>query len=385
MDEYKSTNNNFADNRRALRNGRKLPIDFTADDTEFAECLNGHFDIQNEELPPLYAQTLLSGQSHAAADDDLETRVHTGVFQSLGLSIEKHPLTSELPAQRNRRRNRKKTIAQRAVLAVMSLALIVSLNALFSGTAFASMLDVLSGNTGALFVHSYPTKITKSTPSKTSIQPDHRILFQPDWAGTVIDGYHFVGMDVYDAQWWTVGGLMTLRYIKTDAQGVHQLTILQFLPKNQVALQVVQSGSSEQIPIGSSNGVFVAGHWVRVNGVLQWETAERAELISGAIGQQGLVTWIAVDNISANVPVETMKPFLVSVAKKLSPFQLEDLANTLEGIKYGGGVVSIGSDQPFGYDVIALTPDAALNSSSMIYIRIDSITNPGSDPNQNTR
>ncbi len=384
MDEYKSTNSQFAGNNRILRNGRKLPIDFTADDVEIAECLNSHFDIQNEDLPPLYAQTLLSGQSHAVADDDLETRVQTGVFQSLGLNVSKHPLIPNEPA-RKRRVIRKKTIAQRAVLAVMSLALIISLNSLFSGTAFASMLDVLSGHTGALFVRSYPTKIAKSAPANAKIQPDHRILFQPNWAGNEIDGYHFVGMDVYDAQWWTVGGLMTLQYVKTDATGVHQLTILQFLPKNQVALQVVQSGSSEQIPVGSSNGVFVAGHWVRVNGTLQWESGERAELISGNIGQQGLVTWIAVDNISSAVPVETMKPFLVSVAKKLSPFQLADLANTLEGIKYGGGVVSIGADQPFGYDVIALTPDAALNSNSMIFIRIDSITNSGTDPNQNIR
>nr|MBA3825517.1 hypothetical protein [Ktedonobacterales bacterium] len=63
-----------------------FPADFTPEDVATAQWLNTLYDIDGEQLPPRYAQTLLGDPQHAPASDDLEERTINAVFTQLALA-----------------------------------------------------------------------------------------------------------------------------------------------------------------------------------------------------------------------------------------------------------------------------------------------------------
>lgn len=380
MDEFEPFRATEGDNM--LHDGRILPDDFEVEDTAFAHMLNETFDIQREMLPPRYAQTLLMSKQDIL-DEEYEQRICSAVFQKLHLE---HPVQTCPPSdhevqfkpqflsQTSQQHNIALNIFKKSALIVMALLVLFSFNAMTSGNAFASVLQFIVGRGGAEMVKSYPKPTTISTTSKTTTQQaDHHLLYTPMWAGSTVDGYTFLGLDLFDAQWWTNGVIITLRYEKTDATGRHRLTLLEFVPRDQIALQVVKTGSAQTVQIGTNSAIFVTGHWVHINGTIVWEPDQRAELISGTIGGSGLVTWIAADDLPSNTDINTIRDMLISVAQQLQPFTLGDLSGTVDGIRYAGKTVSVGPDQPFFDDVIALVPNRSDVAASTIYIRLGSL------------
>jgi len=70
---------------RVLADGRILPDDFEPEDVAFAHFLSGHFDIEGENLPPRYAQTLLGNPLYGpVADDFAELNPTEEVLVGLG-------------------------------------------------------------------------------------------------------------------------------------------------------------------------------------------------------------------------------------------------------------------------------------------------------------
>ncbi len=364
---------------RFLQDGRTLPVDFDDDDETLAAQLNDLFNLEREELPPLYAQTLLyQGCDEAEfelASDDFEDRIAERVFQRLEmprpLPVKRKPQPARLGFT---------TSARHAGIAVMIVCVLVAFNAMTSGAALASMIRFIVGRGGAEVVAAYPNHVSTPVAPTTNKMADHMIRINVWWPGNtksdylVQQGYSFKGMDVYDSQWWSNGALVTLRYVKTDAQGIHRLTVLEFMPTAHDALQVVQNGSISAVPGDGANGIFVVGRWVMSNGITSWSADQRAELISGVQGEPGLVVWIAADDVTPT-NMNDMKSMLSNVAETLRPLHYGDLGDTADNIHYQGSDLS--ATGPFGNDVIALIPADQGSNTAAIFIRLGT---DGADP-----
>lgn len=360
-----------------LPDGRKLPADCDEQEADLLLLLNDLFDVEGEDLPPRYAQTLLGDQFYSPADQDFEDRVADSVFRRLSLprslvpSVRRPVFHTQI--QRLQRAKRLfGQIGKQSVLAALSVFLLLSFSAASSGAALASMLQTIVGRGGTQGVVTLPKNLSDApTTTATQTIPDHRINFKEQWPAKTIAGYTFAGMDVFDSRWWTDGGMVTFRYRMVDAQGTHQLTILEFMPKEHVALQVVKDGSTSSVPIGAANGIFVNGRWVYHNGAAVWEPNQRAELILGSVGEPGLVIWIAADNLSGG-NMDQAKQLLVNVASALKPFSLADLTDSSSNLQYLGNRLLNDINQPFGGDVIALKSGDSDSDSSTVYIQLAS-------------
>src|SRR5579871_2911879 len=68
-------------------------LDFLADELSFARELNSLFNLEQEELPPLFVQTLYNEQADLMAPARLEQRLRYRVFRKLQLP--QRPITQE--------------------------------------------------------------------------------------------------------------------------------------------------------------------------------------------------------------------------------------------------------------------------------------------------
>jgi len=359
-----------------LNDGRLLPADFTADEAETARWLNNHFNIAGEELPPLYAKTLLGDPRHAPASDDFEERTLAAVFGRLELE---RPVTSQAPlgagaSTAHKRewphhaRRLMQRVAQRGAVALMAAVMLLSYNAIGTGVALASVLQIVVGHGGTQAVRSYPKMIAAT--SKADSADSHKLEFMPVWPGDATHGYTFDRMEMIKGQWWTKGVMAAFRYTRSDSTGTHALTVLEFLPKAQLALQVVQDGSMSNVQIGSSWGVFVWGRWVHhLHQPITWEFSHRAEIVYG--GQDGAmpVIWIAADDLG-DLDVSQMQATLTDVAQSLRPIPFF-YANMVSASKdENESDVARQLTQPFNNDIIELVPDRSSPNQPVIYERI---------------
>ncbi len=357
---------------RQLADGRWLPAEFDAREVDMAHLLNSCFDLAGENLPPRYAQTLLGNPRHAPASEDFEERAIASVFERLGLErdtiapVVRHKVR-RAPYAPTRRQRRQRRGVRQMTLALFALCALLSLNVMTSGAALASMVHFIVGHGGAQMVKKYPA-LSARHPTTALKGGDPTIEFLPQWAGAAVDGYTFTGIDVYDSLWWTQGALVMLHYQKIDQQGAHDLTMLEFQPHAQVALQVVQDGSASYVMLGGSSGVFVSGQWVRRNQQTSWLPGLRAELICRSPIDAGVVVWVAADSTPAQI--DASKDLLTSIAGSLHTMHLGGSDAAPVGLSYVSSDLSANLVQPFDGDVVALAPNNA-TSSPRLYIKVN--------------
>ncbi len=348
---------------------RHFPADFTPEDVTTAQWLNARYDIDGEQLPPRYAQTLLGDPQHALASDDFEERTIDAVFARLALA---RSGGATRPTARLRLRDRAALLAQRmsrqVTFGVMALAMLLSYNALGTSAAFASVLQLIAGHTGTQAVVAYPTRID-ARRSAVAIT-DMTLNFTPRWPGMASHQYRFVRADVLSAQWWTNGAMVELHYERSDAAGAHPLTLLEFLPQNGMALQVVQDGAAQPVHIGEATGVFVWGHWVRHDRQnVSWEPSQRAELLLGGASNAEPVIWVAANGLG-NLTAAQMQSTLVDMASSLGPIQMGTLPPPTNGLSAAGANLAQAANQPFNNDIIALVPDRSNPAAPTLYVQV---------------
>jgi hypothetical protein len=343
-----------------LPDGRALPTDFTADEVTLAQSFQQHFDIVGENLPPRYAQTLLGDSRHAPASDDFEDRMITGVFQALHLERPTSaPADAAQPAsERSLRRfaRRMQHIVQRGAVGLMALFMVLAYNATGTGVALASVLQMVVGRGGVQSVTQYPHP---SAIASQATSHDRELSFTPLWAGETTNDYTFTDVQAWQGQWWTDGALVTMHYACTDATGVHHLTVMEFLPKTHLALQVVQAGAASQVPVGAGTGVFVWGQWTHIsqtNQEMVWESSHRAELIYGGEASDAPIIWIAMDDLG-DESASQMSALLVSIADALHPFVFADHQISPDTATMLAAKSKLTDNQPFSDDVLALLPN----------------------------
>lgn len=358
---------------RILADGRQLPVEFSAEEAVTAHWLNDHYNVTGENLPPRYVQTLLGDPRQAPATDDFEAHITATVFARLHIerpapstNSDSHSLGARLRANAERLAQR---ISRQGTVVIMALVMLFSYNALGTGVALASVLQLFAGHGGTQAVVNYPTLLTTNHPVTTTL--DYGLHFQPQWSGASLEGFSFANMDVYPAQWWSDGALMNLHYLLQDASGVHRLDVLEFMPHARYAMQVVQDGAATDIPIGNSHGIFVAGQWsAPLNGRV-WRKGNRSELILSDANTNGPVIWIAT-----NIPLDQTATqwLLTQFAKSMQTFQyssVAEVAETTTGMRLLSGTMATNADNLFGNDVIALIGAESTPNASVLYIPID--------------
>lgn len=301
------------------------PDDFSPEEIRFARKLRGVYSIEDENLPPLYVQTMLEDVSRAPLSPGYTRTLTYRVMRRL-----------ELPRRPLAPRRRKPRLPDRASLrafsepvrragapAIAALAVLMTLvlGSMYLATpSFAQGLRILLGQTGAQQMDTYPT-IAEPTKPRTAGHRNGgaRAEAMPVyWPGPAIDGYSYLGMNLIDQQDWSRGPVLELQYSLTQpvndkaatptpaattigkdsaatTAGSGLLDIREFQVSSQYSavLLAVQTGSVTMTTANGQPAVYVDGMWTLTPGGRKvWQTGARSMLMFEA---DGIIFWITGD------------------------------------------------------------------------------------------
>ncbi len=349
-----------------------IPADFSAEDVAFAQELDSLFDIQEEEMPPYYVQTLLdSAESRfQPAKNGFEYKTRARVFRRLKL---RRRLTD---TGRPTLGSLMREIPLRQSLATtMVLVLLVFMTVMLTSTSFASGLEILlhGARTGVMQVHTYPNGVKSGSFAKNSASSDadaipklslqaaqERLHNWPlYWPHHLPDNYTLSNTYLYQAQQqsWADGPFMELDFALSGTQthGRGMLAIREFKLKPDVSvLQVVMDGAAQPIKIdqnGQAQAVYVDGQWVLRNKIFPvWVYGQRSELI---YQKDGIVFWIVGDQRDGIGKEELLK-----VATSLQVFHVSRAIHVNNDTTMNSVLLLDGDvNSPFTGDVLAILPD----------------------------
>jgi hypothetical protein len=291
----------------------EIPADFSVDDVVFAHELDALFNVEKEEIPPLFAQTLLGPHNpqFQVAGDEFESKIRARVFRRLHLHrrIFCPPLSLRqiLPSL---------ILPRRSIIAIVSVLLVIALSIVYTAPSFASGLSILlaGSHSGVMQVQGYPDAFSAtaksqqhnhggdSQPLRTMSILDaqqllHFPLYWPD-PRSLPDNYVLDTIYLYNQgnQTWADGPLVELDYDYTSPgvtpHGSGRIAICEFKPTGKV-LQVVQLGSARELKInsqGNASAIYVDGQWTALNdSTYAWNAGGRSELI---YEKNGIVFWM---------------------------------------------------------------------------------------------
>lgn len=348
-----------------------LPPDFSDDDKAFVQELDSLFDIHEEEVPPLYVQTLLDveGPRFQPVENGFEYKTRARVFRRLKLrrrlTDTGRPslgsLIREMPLRR--------TLAP-----TMALILLVFFTVILTSNSFASGMQLLlsGGRAGVMQVHNYPKGVKTGAIAKyasglpdasptLSLQAAQQKLHNWTlyWPHHLPDNYSLSNIYLYQEkqQSWADGPFMELDFALPAAQahGRGLLAIREFrLKPNVNVLQVVKDGAAQPIKVdqnGQAQAIYVDGQWVLRNKIFPtWMYGQRSELI---YQQDGIVFWIVGDQRDG-----IGKDELLRIAASLQVFHVSRAIHvgndsTMNSVSLMDGDVN----SPFTGDVLAIFPD----------------------------
>ncbi|MFI5274498.1 MAG: hypothetical protein ACHQ4H_15820 [Ktedonobacterales bacterium] len=294
----------------------EFPGDFSADEVDFATELQSLFVVEHEELPPLYAQTLLENERLRAAEHSLGQMTAYRVFQRLRLrrDLALGETRRGFGARQwgDRLRSRAQTVSRPMAGAMAALMAVMVLTVVLASPSFASGLRLILGQTGVVQTARYPSGVRpygKHGATQHSTNFDAHMPLA--WLGRVNGNYLYKGVQLQDAQEWSKGAIVDLQYqigVHTDGTGVVDIREFQLNSSRYAAvLQVVATGSATPTQINSTTpAVYVDGTWMP-RGIRRptamtsdggssapfvWETGTRSELI---FEQHGVIFWMVGD------------------------------------------------------------------------------------------
>jgi hypothetical protein len=308
----------------------EFPDDFSGEEAEFASELRTLFAPEQEELPPLYIETLLSDERCRGAEPAFEHKLAYGVLRRLHLP--RAPLFSRRQVWRSAIRDVLHQVNRPLAASFIGVLLLMVFTMAVTTPSFASGLSILLGHTGVRQVQSYPAKVRTSTPqTKTGVSAPLQLSskMSVSWLGqranTRANTYVFANWHLLDPTEWSNGPMVDLQYVLPgQAKGSGLLDIREFQVSDNYAavLQVVQVGSATLVSLGSGSAVYVDGTWVPRGGhsmwsmdddaappPFVWQSGVRSELI---VEQAGVVFWIVADQRDGAGQAE-----LMSLARQL--------------------------------------------------------------------
>jgi hypothetical protein len=332
--------------------GSAFPADFTSDELEFAEALQGLFCAEREELPPLYVNTLAGDMTSRPIEPGFEQKMTYRVFGELGLP--RRPLLAYASAPADRRARTLQRVGRSGAILTACAMLFMALSVVFASPSFASGLRILLGHSGVQQVKSYPTNVRPSASMAHQSKTDgyaQRPMNLIDWFGPTVGKYAFESVEVLAPQEWSDGPIVDLRYtLRTASSGSGELSVREFhiAPTLSCVLQVVADGSATPIQAGDLNGVYVDGQWVHQGLKTYWLSGVREELI---VEQDGLIFWIVADQRDGLSAAD-----LAAAAEQLTSVQIRALVPTHPGLRTVNGDLRDALSNPTSDDVFALVP-----------------------------
>lgn len=372
--------------------GHKIPDDFSDEDMTFAQELGSLFDIEQEDLPPYFVQTLLDSENprFQPVEQGFEHKARALVFRRLNLKrrlfgknhFSVGSVVAALPARRP------------LVAFGLAMMLFMLMTIIITGPSFAAGMEILlsGGKTGVMTVHEYPRiPATKNSGLADIIDPDGgpqqislpaaqlQLHFPMYWPLAVPNSYNLNNIYLYSEprQLWTDGPFIEFDYSLPNSStgNANVLAVREFkLDPSVKVLQVVKDGAAQPIGVaqnGQATAIYVDGQWVLHNkDHVDWVYGQRSELI---YQRDGVVFWIVgsqLDGMNENM--------LMNIANSLQPVDItlamhDGLLSHLIYVNIQDGNVS----GPFSGDVLAIFPG---DSSVGPYLSV-----VGPDPNQSTQ
>lgn len=339
--------------------GRPWPDDFTLEDAQFAAELHAFFSIEDEELPPLYIETLLGDDAVAPLERSDLRRMTYQVKRQLGLP--RKPLFNRQwapSAWADQISVAQVTEAvkrtSRPLIALMALMVFCMLGTMYLATpSFAQGLRIVFGNTGAQQVARYPRDVSQEKHVQTATaQVSQMPLF---WLGATSGEYYYQGVRTLPQTEWSSGPIVDLQYVlsartaQQTGSGILDIREFQISQSLGAVLQSVQEGSATSVMVNGLNAVYVDGMWVASQGQRTvWQTGSRSMLI---FENDGVIFWIVGDQRDGLGQAQ-----LVQYASELTSTTMDSLVQpNLLSVRLIGAELSASLRDPIGYDTEVYT------------------------------
>lgn len=361
--------------------GPTLPADFSEEELAFAQELSALFDLDKEEIPPYFVQTLLEAHDprFQIAEDGFEHKVRAHVFRRLKLKRRLfRPLRPSLPTLTS-----VVTMRRSSVALIASCLLFLLFTVAFTSQSFVEGVSILlhSTHSGVYQVYNYPDKVSLASSEQNAAQPTQINLsaaqqllhFPMYWPQGLSNDYLLEKVYLYQTsqQTWADGPILEIHYdykkpgIVTSGTG--DIAIREFKPGADV-LQVVQSGAAHALQTdtkGLAQAIYIDGQWISPNRFShRWQYGGRSELI---YQRNGVVFWIVGDQrdgidqkgllqiaqslqiVNASPPLHInieMTNVTQLVDESSAPFAGDIIAVVPDGNLAGPYLVTVGPDQP---------------------------------------
>jgi hypothetical protein len=286
-----------------------FPADFTAEEVEFACELNTLFSLEEENLPPLFVQTLIESDDprFQAVECGFELKTRAKVFRRLQLKRRLYLLLR--PTFKEIFFARSESISRPLLGFCASCLIFVLMTIAATAPAFASGLSyLLSGaHSGVVFVDHAPVTASTQSVSKEGSKDDiqkisfvaaqQRLHFSVSVPSYVPARYNQSNFYLYQGNnTWADGPIMVVEYTYAlPGVAPKHITICEFKP-NQTVYLVVKDGAARRIPVKNGNNnsaIFVEGHWTAAGASNPtWVYNDRSEIIDES---KGVVFWIVGD------------------------------------------------------------------------------------------
>ncbi len=273
--------------------GHLSPADFSAEDLRLARALNEVFDLEQEDLPPLFLQTM-TGPRVWAAPEGLERRVRDHVFEQLDLS-RPHVAQPKSETRRStlepRRRHVPRTIGLSTVFALVLLSLVAV------APSFAHGVRLLLRQSGVQLAPTYPTQTVfyQTQTQYLSLREAHEVVpFDIYWLGSTHARYKYQSLLLHVGQSWADGPVVEFQYgLETASPGNGRLVVREFRPvSGSTVLLVVDQQSVQVLQVAGHRVIYIDGRWVQHGQETIWQYGTRAELV---YEDHGMIFWITAD------------------------------------------------------------------------------------------
>ncbi len=273
-------------------------LDFLADELSFARELNSLFNLEQEELPPLFVQTLHNEQADLMAPARLEQRLRYRVFRKLQLP--QRPITQELSRPEQPPQRWRSLRARSRILSLGALIATVMISLLAFGPSVIANLQLVAISTPNQTAPGYIEggNVSGLIPTQylSLRQTEDSIPFDAYWLGKAPGNYDYQSLLLHTGQDWSDGPVVELQYGHLDPRfGYGRLILREFRPTANTitTLQTVPPEAAQTVQVTDDiEGIYIQGRWEYVNGENAWAYDTEAQLLYQA---KGLVFWITVD------------------------------------------------------------------------------------------
>jgi hypothetical protein len=301
----------------------EFPPDFSWDEWELVQTLERHFNIEREELPPLFIETIEAPLEFPAVADGFEQRVTSQVFRHLCLPRRLFPTP-----QRFQVLSPQWALRWPAFVLSLALCVLMLLSAIATRASFARGLQVIltgrGASTGVYLLEKYPQQV-EITPAPrplyvTLMRAVSELPYTLYWPTVLPPGYDKEPIiEMPGARSYTNGPQVVLEYMR--AQG-GELDIREFrAAPNLEVLQPADDGSTELFSVDGGIAIYVQGGWDRQ---LRWVIGQRSEMV---YERDGVVLWLISEG---KYPLDAQT--LLTVIRSLQPVNEQIIAQYTYGV-----------------------------------------------------